>query len=482
MALVRRVLIAVLVLIVTLFSLLLVVLTFVDRGMPAALEPDMRATTSYVIRGASVLTMEDSTAHENWAVAVHDGVISALGPNDTIVTPDGAQVIDGQGKTLMPGLIDMHVHLYDEAELAAFLSHGVTTVRNAGGMPFHLELQDRLEASAILGPRFLTSGAIINEIGGRNANILQVMVDGPVEARAAVRRQFDNGYRMIKVYSNLSLESYAAILDEAEKLNMPVFGHPVEGKPPANDPMAKASFDLLLDDGLVDIEHMESIVWHALDQEMSEDKVRVLAQKMAAAGVVVDPTLIVHHNLTELTRTRGAHMQRDEMEMFNPLVLLFDQASIDFWSSYERDNEILLAEFYRRCVKIFHEEGVVLTVGSDSGAMVTLPGSSVTRELELFVRAGLTPLEALKSATTHPARALKLDDEIGQIREGFAADIILVDGNPLADISVVEHPVGVMRVGVWLNQTDLAELHEAAKHPSLVRSFRHLIGFILAKN
>ena len=481
MLLIYRVLIAALASGVLAVTLLSAVLILADRSMPAALEPDPHAITSYVIRNATVLTMEQNAVHENWAVVVHDGVISALGPTDKIAVPDGARVIDGQGKTLMPGLIDMHVHLYDETELAAFLSHGVTTVRNAGGLPFHLKLQDRLEAGTLLGPRFLTSGAIINESGGRNANIIQIMVDGPDQARAVVQRQHEQGYGLIKVYSNLSLESYAAILDEAEKLNLPVFGHPVEGKPPADDPLAKAPFDLLLDDGLVNIEHMESIIWHALDQDMNEDRVRVLARKLAAAGVVVDPTLIVHHNLTELTRTRGAHIHRAEMEMLNPLVRLFDQGSFDFWASYERDNEIRLAEFYRRCVKIFQEEGVVLTVGTDSGVMATLPGSSVTRELELFVRSGLTPFEALRSATAHPAQVLTLGDEIGQIRVGYTADMILVDGNPLADVSVVEHPVGVMQGGVWLNQADLAELHKAARHPSLLRSLRHLIEFLLAQ-
>lgn len=481
MVLVRKILMATLAFIIVVFCLLLAVLLLVDRGMPAALKPDPSAATTYVIRGASVLTMEQNLAHEDWAVVVRDGVISALGPDDSIVDPDGAQVIDGRGKTLMPGLIDMHVHIYDEPELAAFLSHGVTTVRNAGGMPFHLELQDRLEAGTIVGPSLLTSGPIINEKGGRNANILQVMVDGPDEARAVVRKQYEQGYGSIKVYSNLAQDSYAAILEEAKKLHMPVFGHPVEGKPQASDPMAKESFDLLLDDGLVDIEHMESIIWHALDQDMDDDRARLLARKIAAAGLAVDPTLIVHYNLTELTRTRGAHIYRDEMEMFNPLVLLFDRGAFDFWASYERDSEIRLAEFYRRCVKIFHEEGVVLTVGTDSGAMVTLPGSSVTRELELFVRAGLTPFEALKSATVHPARLLELGDEIGQIRVGYKADLILVNNDPLADVSVVEHPVGVMRDGVWFDQADMAELHEAAKHPSLVRSLRHLIGLLMAK-
>lgn len=456
-------------------------LLFLDRDIPAALQPELGAATTYVIRGASVLTMEQNQANEDWSVVVDKGVISALGPSDSIVTPAGAELIDGRGKTLLPGLIDMHVHLYDEAELAAFLSHGVTTVRNAGGMPFHLELQRDLLARTILGPRLLTSGPIINEKNGRNTNILQVMVDGPDEARAAVRSHYERGYGSIKIYSNLALDSYAAILEEAQRLHMPVFGHPVEGKPPPNDPMAKASFDLLLDDELVDLEHMESIVWHALDQDMDDDRARLLARKIAAAGLAVDPTLIVHHNLTELTRTKGAHLRRDEMEMFNPLVLLFDQQSFDFWASYEGDNEIRLAEFYRRCVKIFHEEGVVLTVGTDSGAMATLPGSSVTRELELFVRAGLPPIEALKSATVHPARLLGMGDKIGRISVGYEADFILVNGNPLSDVAVVEHPVGVMHGGIWSDQADMAELHEAAKHPSLIRSLRHLIGVLWEK-
>lgn len=304
-------------------------------------------------------------------------------------------------------------------------------------------------------------------------------MDGPDEARAVVRRQYEQGYGSIKVYSNLALDSYAAILEEANRLHMPVFGHPVEGKPPQNDPLAKSSFDLLLDDDLVNLEHMESIVWHALDQDMDVDRARLLARKIASAGLAVDPTLIVHHNLTELTRTKGANLHRDEMEMFNPLVLLFDQGAFDFWAGYEGDNEVQLAEFYRRCVKIFHEEGVVLTVGTDSGAMATLPGSSVARELELFVRAGLSPIEALRSATVHPARLLGMGNKIGRILVGYEADLILVSGNPLVDVGVVEHPVGVMRGGFWSDQTDMAELHEAAKHPSLVRSLRHLVGLLL---
>ncbi len=479
MVLARKIMKGILALVTVFCCLLIAVLVLVDRSMPAPLQPAPDVVTSYAIRGASVLTMEQNQAIEDWTVVIEEGVISAVGPHDSIVIPDNAELIDGRGKTLLPGLIDMHVHLYDETELAAFLSHGVTTVRNAGGMPFHLELQRRLETTTILGPRFLTSGPIINERDGRNASILQVMVDGPDEARAVVRRQYEQGYGSIKVYSNLGLDSYAAILEEAQRLHMPVFGHPVEGKPAQNDPMAKASFDLLLDDKLVDLEHMESIVWHALDQDMDEDRARLLAKKIAAAGLAVDPTLIVHHNLTELTRTKGANLHRDEMEMFNPLALLFDQGSFDFWAAYERDNEIQLAEFYRSCVKIFHEEGVVLTVGTDSGVMATLPGSSVTRELELFVRAGLSPIEALKSATVHPARLLGLGDKIGQILVGYEADLILVSGNPLTDVSVVEHPAGVMRGGVWFDQADMAELHEAAKHPSLVRSLRHLIGLLL---
>ena len=101
--------------IVVFFCVLLALLLLVDRDMPAVLQPDSGAATIYIIRGASVLTMEQNQASDDWTVVVEEGVITALGLDDSIVAPDGAEVIDGRGKTLLPGLIDMHVHLYDEA-------------------------------------------------------------------------------------------------------------------------------------------------------------------------------------------------------------------------------------------------------------------------------------------------------------------------------------------------------------------------------
>ncbi len=465
--------------ILVIVTLLISILIFVQRGTPEALKPSLDQATAYVIQSVQVISMDQDQAQENWTVVVRDGVITDVGPDAEITLPSDAEIIDGNGKTLLPGLIDMHVHVYDEADLAAFLSHGVTTVRNNSGMPFHLTMQDQIENGRILGPRLFTSGPILNEIGGRNVNELQQLVDGPMEARAAVRQQYDQGFRSIKLYSNLSIASYEAILDEAAELNMPVFGHPVEGLPPADQPYGREPFDHVLDDNLVTLEHMESIVWHALNDEMDEDKARNLARRIAAAGIAVDPTLTVHQNLTALIRTAGAHAERDEMDMFNPLVFLVEAGTYDFWASYEGNDREQLNDFYRRCVQIFHEEGVKLVVGTDAQAMVTLPGSSVIRELELFVQAGLSPFEALRSATIIPAELLGLEGKTGMIQTGYRADLILVEGNPLNDVSVLEHPTGVMLNGVWLDQADLDDLHEAARHPSLLRTVRRVIPFLL---
>jgi imidazolonepropionase-like amidohydrolase len=479
----HRVLFAAGVLVLTLAAGTAIAILFADRALPRILESVAERRGEYVFRNVRVLTMGDREgAHEGWSVAVADRRITAVGSADAVTGPAGAVVIDGGGRTLLPGLIDMHVHVFDEVDLAAYLAHGVTTVRNLGGMPFHIGLRDAVEAGRMLGPRLVTSGPIINQRGGRNSNLLQVLVDGPGEARAEVRRQFEDGFRLVKVYSNLSGESYQAILDEARRLGMQVAGHPVEGKPPAGSPRAKPQpFDDVLDDGLTTLEHMESIVWHALDDATDERAARALARRVAAAGQVVDPTLVVHDNLTRQVETRGAHAKREEMERFSPLVGLFEADKFDFWASYDGEDRSRLNAFYVRSTGIFHEEGVELVAGTDAGVMLTLPGTAMARELTLLVRAGLTPREALACATVNAARALGMEHEIGRILPGYRADFILVDGDPLERVGTVEHPWGVMRDGAWLDADARRALHRAAFEVSLVRSLRHGIGFVWSK-
>ncbi len=459
------------------------VLTLAGRNLPSVLTPPALDKGTYVFRNVQIVPMTGvADVIEKGSVVVVDDRIVAVGNTDDIKDPQDAVVIDGAGQTLLPGLIDMHIHIFDEVDFAAYLSHGVTTVRNMGGLPFHLALGQKVESGRLIGPRFFTTGPILNQVGGRNSNILQTLVDGPDEARSEVRKQFKDGYREIKVYSNLSDEAYAAILDEAKLLGMAVTGHPVEGMPPPEAPYDKPlPFDEVLDDGLSTLEHMESIIWHALDDETNEAAARGLARRIFDAGVVVSPTLIVHDNLTMQVETRGDHLRREEMERFSPLVKLIEAGNFDFWAHYEGEERARLNNFYQKTTGIFHEEGVTLVAGSDAGVMMTLPGSSIARELELLEESGLSPYEALECATINPAIVLGLENDIGQIRPGFKADLILVAGNPLKDIGTVEHPKGVMREGVWFDEEGVQELHEAAFEVSLMRSLRHTLMLLITK-
>jgi len=437
--------------------------------MPAAMQPDRDGNRSWLIENAVLLDPATGAARPDASVLVIDGRIEWLGSGPVPAAADGLNRIDAQGRTLMPGLIDVHVHVFDETDLAAGLSHGVTTVRNMGGMPFHLPLVERIERGEILGPRLITTGPILNETGGRNGNDLHEAVAGADEARAAVRRQHAAGFRHLKVYSNLSRESFAAIRDEAAALGMTMSGHPVEGT--ETDPLP---FEASLDAGLRTLEHAESIVWYGLDDDMDVDRMHALARRIAASGTVVDPTLVVHENLARIVETEGAHITRPEMTGYNPVVASFERDGWAFWSDYPHDDRTRMQAFYVAFTGALHQAGVPLTVGTDSGVMVSPHGVSTLREMEILVEAGLTPLEAIQAATLNGADVLGMGGQIGCLAVGCAADLILVDGDPTQDISHLHDLEAVMRDGRWLDQDRLDELSEAAKHPSSLRTWWRL--------
>lgn len=443
--------------------------------LPEAMLPEQAAHSSYLIENVALLDPRSGELRPEGHVWVSEGRIVEVGTGPVSHAGRDLPRRDGEGLTLMPGLIDMHVHVFDTVDLAANLAHGVTTVRNMGGMPYHLPLARRIEEGGILGPRLLTTGAILNETGGRNANLLHETVLGADEARAAVRRQYAAGFRDLKLYSNLSRESFLAIREEAAALGMTMSGHPVEGTeahPLTIMPTLTAGF--------VTIEHTESIVWHGLSDDTDPDRAWVLAQRFAATGATVDPTLVVHENLSRIVETRGAHLTRPDMEGYNPVVTLFEQDGFDFWSAYEGTDRTEMQAFYVSFTGLLHEAGVQLTVGTDAGVMATPHGVSAVREMELLVEAGLTPLEAIRAATLNSADALGMAGEIGCLAVDCVADFVLVEGDPRYSIGLLYHPQAVVRDGRWLDRSDLDALEAAGRRPSRVRTWWHLVRHLLA--
>ncbi len=411
------------------------------------------------------------------SVLVRGGTIASIGIDAETEAPDDVRVVEGNGRTVIPGLYDMHVHIWDEAELGSYLAHGVTTVRNLSGMPFLLPMRDRVEAGEIVGPRILTSGPILNG-SGPNAQPNHQIVDTPEDARAAVRTHFETGYRRVKVYSNLSRTSYEAIHDEAAALGMRVTGHTPEGVREPGMPQERPfniAFDELLDDGFETIEHVESIVWHGLRDQHDEQAARALARRIAAAAVPVDATLVAFANLYRVAESEGAYLSRPGTDRLNPFISEMEAPQYARWSAEDAERAAGQLAFYQTVTRIFQEEGVSIVAGSDSGIFTNIPGISLHDELELMVEAGLTPYQALQTATVNAARALGEEDRVGRIAAGYRADLILVESDPLADIGVLREPVAIVFNGRLIDIAGRAALIEASTQTDYDRSAANVL-------
>ena len=460
-------------------------LWFIVNHLPSPLKPSASQPIGVLFNNVRVLAMvdESSLSQSPQAVLVMGDRITEIAAAGELSAPPGVLVIDGQGKTLMPGLIDAHIHLHDELEFAAYLAHGVTGVRNMSGYPFHLRLTERVAKGELLAPDFITTGPMLNS-SGPNEVILQTTVSSADEAREAVRHQHHAGYRHVKVYSNLTPEAFTAILDEAALLGMTVSGHSPEGKRTAGIPRKKPfeiPWEASLGKGLTTLEHIETIVWHGLRDDLTPEKMAVLATTLAQSGEAVTPTLIAHKRLVLIAQSKGAYLTRPGSDMINPLVTWFSKDALEYWSQMDPAvYEAPHAEFFLKATGLLHQAGVPLLTGTDSGSFGIIPGESVTRELELFVAAGVSTFDALTSVTRRNAEILGFE-KTGLILPGYRANLVLLAKDPLTDVGVVEHPVGVMVDGYWLDQQALDALKDNARSSSVSSFFRSLIRVIEMK-
>lgn len=460
--------------IVITFSVLILWLWHNVTDFPDALEPPQDKPVGVLIDNVRLISMVPGApeVEDGRAVLVIDDRIQEIGTTGEVTAPEGVITIDADGQTLIPGLIDAHIHLSDEAELAGYLAHGVTGLRNVSGYPFHLPLSRRINEGLILGPDFITTGPILNS-RGPNENPLQQTVTTGAEARAAVREQYSAGYRRVKLYSNLTRDAYDAILDETEELGMRVMGHTPEGKRTTGIPREKPfeiPWEASLGRGFTTFEHIETLVWHSLRGELDEVRMREVADTLAASGEAVSTTLIAHKRLVLIAETKGEYLERPGSDTINPLIRIAQRADARFWSKIDPSAyEGPRAEFYLKATRLLHEAGVPLIASTDAGIFAIIPGRSMARELELLVDAGLSPHQALESATRISAQILGFD-QTGMIAPGYRANLVLLSEDPLANISAVEFPAGVMLRGQWMDTTKLEELREGARNTSLIRS------------
>ena len=383
-------------------------------------------------------------------VLVKGDQIVAVGAVDATPVAAGTKSIAGAGKWLAPGLIDMHVHFNDERDALLYVANGVTTVRNMWGGPPQLAWRKR---SDWLAPTVYTTGPIVdgNPPTWPGSTVVETAEAGATEVAAEKQA----GYDFVKMYSGLPLVAYDAIAAEAKKQGIRFVGHV-----PRAVPLLHA-----LEAGQASIEHMTG--YHdALDGGAT---VAQLVKATRDAGTANVPTLVVLNRFATLDHPE-ALMGRAENRYVSPAVVAGWKPSNDFRlakadaakfeqqrARYKRSTEL---------VKALVDGGAIVLAGTDTSNPFVWAGFAMHEELALLVAAGLTPKQAFAAATEGPAKWLGAEGKIGAVAVGARADLMLLDADPLADITATTKRSGVMLRGTWYPQSELQ-----TKLDALAKSF-----------
>jgi imidazolonepropionase-like amidohydrolase len=402
-----------------------------------------KATGSFAIVGARLIDATGAPAIENSVVLVRDGRIAAAGTAQAISIPPGMRVIHAEGKSLLPGLWEMHSH-YSGVEFGpALLAAGITTARDCGGeFRFLTAVRHAIDTQHALGPRLLLAGLI--DSGGPLA-FGAIDVNTPAEAVHAVDMYADAHFQQIKVYTQIQPDILRAIADEAHSRGMTVTGHV---------PAAVNAFEGIAD-GMDQINHLQFVIRTMnpdggvgpvdLNSERSKKLIALLVEKQ----IVVDPT--------DAWGEMAAHTKNIDPTTFEPGL---NAAPFTLSSRFRAMGAPVAGEAkFRERMEVnrvvtaaLFKAGVPIVAGSDTN----LQGYGLDRELELYVQAGMTPMQAIQSATIVSARAMKLDAGSGTVEAGKRADLILVDGNPLVNISDLRRVVSVVANGRLYDSKELA--------------------------
>lgn len=420
----------------------------------------------------NVIPMDRERILPGQTVVVSDGHIQLIGPAGQTKVPVGALSIDGRGKYLMPGLSDMHVHLYPGAgnqddlasqQLQLFLANGVTTIRNMIGKPEHLILRDKVARGEVLGPRIYTAGP----------PLLGNTVPTPEAGERAVIEQKKAGYDFLKVHEELSPETYAAIVATAKRVGIPFAGHVT----------ATVGLKRALEAKQTSIEHLDGylqamvadnspvppppsqVVLGPILEHIDESKIPVLASATRAAGVWNDPTLTLFKIIVSYDKA-------EELLKWPELQYVPAKMREGFSRQKQSTADIPAPESERRrylelrnkMLIALHKAGAKLLVGPDSPQFFLVPGFATHRELQSFVDAGLTPYEAIEAATRNPAEyiaeIMKAQRDFGTVEAGLRADLLLLDANPLQSVANLQKRAGVMVRGRWLPESELRKMLE----------------------
>jgi imidazolonepropionase-like amidohydrolase len=409
---------------------------------------------------------------EDRTVIVERGVITRI-QSARVKVPARAQIIDGAGKTLVPGLWDSHMHFPDDASGPMLLSLGITSCRDPGNInELTLARAERRAHDLLLSPHVYPS-VLIDGKGPNTAQVATVATTQE-EAIAAVRKAKADGFLGIKIYGTFDPSWVEATAAEAHRLGLHVHGHLPAGMRPMQaindgyDEITHINFVMMqaMPDSVVDksngIARFEGIGRYAKDVDLGAEPMKSLIATMAARRIIVDPTVAVFEAL--LVPENG-----DLSPAYSPYLGTLPPAVERGFrqGGFSVPPDLTRADYRRSFDKLIelvgdlHRAGVPIVAGTDGSGM------ELVRELELYVQAGFTPAEALASATIAPARMVGVASRTGSIAVGKEADLVLVDGDPSQHIGDLRHTRIIMMQGRLMDADALRAAGGFAGRPKL---------------
>ncbi|MBC8030169.1 MAG: amidohydrolase family protein [Pyrinomonadaceae bacterium] len=463
---------------------LALLLAFLLPPLAGAQTKPVAQSRPLVFTHATVIDTTGGPPKSDSTVIVAGNRIVAFGKTGRVRIPEGAQVVNAADKFLLPGLWDMHFHSPEDQQareifLPLAIANGVTGVRHMFGSEALLKQRDEVLSGTLLGPRMIVGSPVVD--GPTPMWVGSVSVADAPAGRQAVRTLKQRGYDFIKVYQFLPREVYLAIADEARKQNIVFAGHvPFSVSAAEASDAGQKSFEHIFGMSLACSAREDSLrpalaeaaahVGKAFDAHIelfirnesepvasyNEQKAAALFKRLAGNGTYAMPTLVLHRSLA--SGADPAFRNDPRLKYMPPNIRRLFDWELRFFTSYQPVYERQLLT-----TGAMHRAGVKVLAGTDTFNAYCFPGFSLHDELELFVQAGFTPLEALQTATLNPARYLGLSSSLGTIEKGKIADLILLEANPLENVGNTRKIAAVVANGRYLPKESLRRMLETVE-------------------
>lgn len=402
-----------------------------------------------IITNVNIVSMQDGKILQGNSIVIKENTIDQIIPNEELIISKNTKIIDAKNGFIIPGLIDMHVHIEHSSELTLYPAYGVTSIFNLAGYPRHLVWKKEIAKGDLFGPQLFTTGDYID---GYPATFETMMgTSSPEDAAQLVEMQRIQGYDAVKVYSRMTPEQLTAVTAKAKAYGIPVLGH--------SGP--KYDLDFLLKTGQNVIAHGEEVTRY-IGINPSDDVIATTAEKIVSSGAWLIPNLVLVDHMGKGWKDIESINSLTVSNYIHPAVFQQWKAKNNRFIRRSKEwyqNRLEEIVTLQKLTKKISEKGGKLLAGTDASTIFAYPGYGLLQELELIANSGLSPLEALQTATSQPGLFLKefiqSDLKVGYIKEGYRADLLLLNENPLKDIKAIYKSKGVVLNGVWFDASQL---------------------------